>query len=148
LTQNPESYDVWIKALREVRIFDHINDTSKLDPDKTKQVTLTFPAWAAASMDHKCPDCGWPVYIVNVGSSQYHYCTNPECYNSVIFRSISDNLQHSDRMKWERLERVRIKKVERERKAAEERKQDQVIEDRVRRILLSYNITMRRKSKT
>jgi len=152
LTENSASYDDWIRALREVRIIDRYYDTARLDPDKTKQVTLTAPAWAAASMDHKCPDCGWPVYIIAVGSSQYLFCTNPECSNSPIFRSISEGLKHYDQMRWEQRQRNQAKNAKRESEKRSKEKEEQRLEieteNRVRRILLSYGVTPKRRTKT
>ncbi|MCX6648958.1 MAG: hypothetical protein NTV61_06165 [Candidatus Bathyarchaeota archaeon] len=152
MTENLGSYDDWIRALREARIFDHINDTSKLDPEKIKPVTLSVPAWAAATMDHKCPDCGWPVYVVDIGSTRYPHCINPECYHSTTFRSITDNLQHSDRMRWEREERTRVKEAKRESERRgrdeEEQRLERATENRVRRILLSYGVKIRGKAET
>jgi len=137
-------YDTWIKAVSEVRLVDHRTNSATLIPEKIKQVTITVPAWAATSMDHKCSSCGWPVYIINVGSSHYHYCTNPECYHSSSFKSIIDSLQHHDQIEWERQERTRKRKAEAERKAEESRKLDLLIENRIRRILFSYGVRVRK----
>jgi hypothetical protein len=125
-------YDTWIKTLSEIRIIDHVKQTVTMNPEKTKQVTLTVPAWAAASMDHKCSACGWPVYIIKVGSSQCQSCVNPECFNSPIFHSIVSDLQHADRKAWERKERARARRAEKVKKAEEREKLRQIIADEIR----------------
>jgi hypothetical protein len=125
-------YDSWIKALSEIRVVDHVKQTVTMNPEKVREVTLTVPAWAAASMDHRCSSCGWPVYIINVGSNQRQSCTNPECFNSPIFRSISSDLQHQDRMKWKRRERAKARKIEREKKVEEKERLKQLIRDEIR----------------
>ena len=134
-----DNYEKWMSRLSEVRKWDG-KDGWTLDPEKIKTVTIEVPAWVAARMDYKCPSCGWLVYIINVGPSQFHYCTNPECGNNYSFNSISASLQHQDRMIRERSERINKKKNEKIAKAEEERKLDLMIENRIRRILFSYGV--------
>jgi hypothetical protein len=143
-----ELYSAWIKAVSEVRKIDHRTDSFILDPEKINLVTISVPAWVAAQMHHRCPTCGWPIYVINIGPSQYHYCTNPECSHCTAFDSISSHLQNQDRIIQERRERIRVRKAERERKVEEDRKQEQLIESRIRQILFSYGIRVRRKTKT
>lgn len=104
-----------------------------------------------ASTDNKCPSCGWPVYHYNVESTIFYYCTNPECYHIPIYSRIVDGLKHRDQMKRERHDWNRVKKAEPEgekrRKAEEDAKQELVIENRVRRILLSYGVDVPRRAK-
>lgn len=140
-------YSKWIKAVSEVRIVSYRNDSITMDPEKIKEVTITVPAWAASDMYHKCRSCGWPVYIVKSASGHSLYCTNPECCYCKSFDPIVFQLQGQDRIIQLRKDRARAKKIEREKRAQEERKQDQIIEDRVRRILLSFGIKVRKTQK-
>ena len=137
-------YDTWIKAISEIRKFDHKTDSLIYDPEKINLVTISVPEWVAARMLHRCPSCGWPVYVINIGPSQYHYCTNPECIHCNSYNSISSRLQDQDRIVRERRERSGARKAEAERKAEENRKLDLLIENRIRRILFSYGIMVRK----
>ena len=135
------------QTVSDVRIVSYRNDSITMDPDKIKLVTITVPAWAASSMDHKCRSCGWPVYIVKTGSNHYLYCTNPECCYCKSFDPIVSHLQDQDRIIQERKTRVQAKKDERERKAEEERKLDRLIEYHVRRMFHSFGMRDRKVSR-
>jgi len=138
------SYEKWFNAIFAVQKINQKGTNLYLDPEKIKPVTITVPAWVAARMDYKCDLCGWPIYVINIGPSQYHYCTNPECSHSKAFDSISAHLQDQDRIVQERRERIRARKAEKAVKEEEAAKLDQLIEFHVRRMFHSFGMRARK----
>ncbi|MCX6653858.1 MAG: hypothetical protein NTY03_01920 [Candidatus Bathyarchaeota archaeon] len=147
MSRTESSFEKWFNPIKATWIHDYIKQTVHIDPEKVKPVNVSVTPWVNFRMDVICRTCGWPLYQMRIGQTFYEYDINPECPHSHLSGVISNNLQYEDRKIRERRERSQKRRAEREAKTEESHKQDLVIENAVRRILFSYGIMVRKKSR-
>lgn len=142
----PDNFEKWFKPIKDTWLRDYKDGivSIKVDPEKIKPVSVSLTPWIHNSLDRKCEICGWPRYLIKIGLSTYDHCPNPECPNSYLSGMISKGLQNEDQLITNRRERIRKKREERAAKEKADRELETVIEGKIRQILFSYGIRVRK----
>lgn len=140
-------FEEWVIPIKGARVYDFQKDRLYLNQQSIKPVTLTVPAWVHADMDQVCETCGWPIYSMKIGTRYYQFCVNPECVHCQSYSYIETSLNHEDRMKRERRERIAKRKAEKASKEEADRREELRIENAVRRMFYSFGIRIRKTPK-